>query len=281
MDTADIVNRILQGPSTTCPKNYTRKPLVSNDGTLDCSFRYVGTLKKLNIPETTWPILNIQCESCQLTSFECIPHNESIQHINCANNRLTSLMEVDCINLRRLHCQINFINNLRTRVQCTYLVYLCCHSNNITSFDGLADFAPNLRHLVCNKNKITSFTGLPQGLLYLHCQDNQITSFHGLPNNISTVDCRNNPIKPDTITELPDSLRCLDYKYTPAFDEFGGLSLDQVYNFKRGIILLRKLKLHYIIYKLWMTYWHYTLDINGFSRFIKYKALQDYNKHFQ
>ena len=44
--------------------------------------------------------------------------------------------------------------------------------------------------------------------------------------------------------------------------------------FKKGILLLRRLRLHYLVYKAWHNYWYDQRDEKGHSRSCKYVAME-------
>ena len=111
--------------------------------------------------------------------------------------------------------------------------YLDISGLNISSLEGLSQYA-NLKELRCNNNNLTNLYGLPtSSIQILNCSSNKITSFNYLQNcsSLKTLNCSNNQIS--SLNNLPtniESLDCSSNKFTIlSFDNSTGSNLDHSY----------------------------------------------------
>jgi Leucine-rich repeat (LRR) protein len=181
-----------------------------------------------------------------------------------------------------------------------------CENQNLSSLKD-ATIPQDTIDLFCKENKLRDFEGLPLSVKYIHCSRNKISSFKGLHSNVETIIMDNNKITNlnelskyapnlidincdfNNITGLhcfigiPKSLQTLKFNRNPIHYSVYKMTIDEIHYLNRwfeGLIKLRTLRLHYQIYKWWMSYWHHRLDHAGFSRFIKFRAVRDYNEYY-
>ena len=114
--------------------------------------------------------------------------------------------------------------------------------------------------IVCYNNQITSFEHLPSSVKKIHCYNNLITSFEHLPSSVVEIFCYNNP----------------------CYSEFSSKGLKNIHeenyvrNLKKGIVKLQKLRLHYLLFRVWHRFWYEDFDEGGYSRFIRKVAPTTY-----
>lgn len=269
---------------------------------ISCSGNQITSL--VGLPDG---VKHIRCSYNRITSFLGIP--ACIKTIECNDNRITSFDNLCGSNLKILYCNRNNISSFKGLEKYTDLTIIECNMNYISSFDycpknikelsccdnKITDLyalrhCTQLKRLLCSNNEIVHYRGLENCLKleYINCRHNRFTNFIGLPDCVRDITCDYNRIT--ELIHLPSNIQTLSFKANPICKYYNNNDyrilrdieafIAVVKKFYKGLDLLRTLRLHYIIYNLWMSYWHYRLDTDGCSRFIKYRALKDYKKHF-
>ena len=182
------------------PKGYINQNDVNNRTYLDVSSKGISNLAGVNCFSN---LKTLVCCFNNLTSLPALP--TTLQELNCASNKFTTLditgysylkkLEVYLNNhLTSLNCSDNALTTLDVS-NCTALTSLTCHTNQFTSLPSLPS---TLTYLDCSNNQITSLPTLPSTLTYLDCINNQITSLPTLPSTLKNLGCGNN-----RLTSLP------------------------------------------------------------------------------
>lgn len=143
----------------------------TNLETLDC---YSNAIDTLLLPKS---LIELNCESNQLTSLDSIIKITSLQSLYCGYNNLAENSTVDFSNmtsLKLLECQGNTLNKI-TLPSDTALTYLDCSENNLAKLDLSKDTC--LTYLNCNTNQLDTLdvTVCP-ALTTLLARENKLTS---------------------------------------------------------------------------------------------------------
>ncbi len=176
-------------------------------------------LNELNLDQLS-ALVKFNCDSNSLTSLN-LSHNNYITDLSCnnnqiaditfgnysythlylervslKNNKLTSLSLDNCINLKQFNCSNNLIEG-DFKVNSSYLKYLYCNNNKITSLSKLTNCI-SLEVLDCSHNQIASLD-LTQNtqLVDFKCNNNKLYTLNLKWNNSlagHTVYCQNNKI---------------------------------------------------------------------------------------
>ena len=145
-------------------------------------------------------------------------------------------------------------------------------NRGLTSFENI-EFPLEVQIIDFSNNQITSFEHLPSNVGTVYCSNNLITSFEHLPSSVKDVRCYNNLIT--SFEHLPSSVEEIYCSYNPCYLEYREKGLKKIHEenyirkFKKGIFKLQKLRLHYLLFRLWHRFWYTDIDENGYSRFIR------------
>ena len=139
-------------------------------------------------------------EITQITNFNLV------SNIDCSNNELTSLPDMNFPNLQTFNCDYNKLTLLPDNMNCSIsgIVEFSCSNNQLTSLPDNMNL-PNLQKFVCSRNKLTS---LPNNMNFpnltkFYCCDNQLTS---LPDNMNFPNLTKFYCHDNQLTSLPDNM---------------------------------------------------------------------------
>lgn len=145
-----------------------------------------------------------------LTSLKGLEYFESLEHLNCWGNRITTLDVSRNKHLEELWCYNNQITSLDVS-GCPALEVLYCHSNPLSSLDVSRN--PAMTAINCYNLQLTSLdvSGNP-ALVFLACDKNRVSSLDLSKNPaLKTLDCSNNNLSSLDISRNPKirQLRCI------------------------------------------------------------------------
>jgi len=159
---------------------------------LNMSFVYIKDVVK--IPETLTVLKIISCETAVIDN---IPN--SLEILNCNNNCIRLLPQLQNSNLKQLFCSSNFLRNIPNLPKTLEILY--CSQNYIKVLPKLPS---QLEYLSCNDNKLVCIPELPPTMYCIQCANNNLSSIPTLPKSLKILVCSNNKIM--KIHELPPFL---------------------------------------------------------------------------
>jgi hypothetical protein len=156
------------------------------------SFIFVTDI--VNIPETL-KILKII--SCETNKIDNIPNGLEI--LNCNNNCIRLLPQLQNSNLKQLFCSSNFLRNIPNLPKTLEILY--CSQNYIKILPKLPS---QLEYLSCSDNKLVCIPELPDTIYCIQCANNNLSSIPILAKSLKILTCNNNKIM--KMPELPPFL---------------------------------------------------------------------------
>jgi Leucine-rich repeat (LRR) protein len=223
--------------------------LINDDTKYD-----IKDIKELNEILNKEIVLEIDISNNQLTQLpECINDFPNLQTLNCYNNQLTTLGQLNLPNLQELYCDNNKLTTLG-ELNLPNLQELYCWNNKLTTL-GELNF-PNLQILSCHYNKLTTLgeLNLPN-LQILDCINNKLITLGelNLP-NLQRLWCSNNKLSTLGELNLPNLQRlyCWNNQLT-TLGELNLPNLQQLYCYNNQLITLPlwliNTRLNYIDYE--------------------------------
>jgi len=185
---------------------------LARDGTTD--LRVLPSLETLSLSEPT--------SDGSFSAFPILP--QSIKEIYCSRANVSGEIDLSGLeNLTILECENNNITDI-SNMQGTLLTKLHCGNNNIETLSG---FPSSLTELSCYSNKIEILSLQNTSIKTLRCEDNSINELSNLPLTLQYIYCRNNKLSGELdLSQLNDlyELDCRDNKLTNIkFEESKGL----------------------------------------------------------
>jgi Leucine-rich repeat (LRR) protein len=175
-------------------------------------------------------ILQLDCNSADISNLDGIQFFSNLTHLNCSYNPITELLELP-ENLTHLNCSYSVVldslgelPNSLEYLNCSYnqlrklptlpigLEQLYCSVNHIEEIEY---FPFNLTHLDCSFNNISNLPYLPDNLAHINCSYNLLTSLPDLPPNLGVI--YNNPLN-----IFNNEIECVR-DYTPIFEDLLGI----------------------------------------------------------
>ena len=153
-------------------------------------------------------LIHLECYANQLTTLD-VSKNTELDTLACAENQLTTLDVSKNTKLTYLWCDDNQLSTLDVSKN-TKLTFLVCEANQLTSLDISKN--TELDTLACDDNQLTTLdVSKNTELTYLDCYENQLTSLDVSQNTkLTELDCDNNQLTSLDVsqnTKLTD-LRC-------------------------------------------------------------------------
>jgi Leucine-rich repeat (LRR) protein len=185
--------------------------LINDDTKYD-----IKDIKELNEILNKEIVFEIDISYNQLTKLpDCINDFPNLQTLNCYNNQLTTLGELNLPNLQDLDCDNNQLTTLG-QLNLPNLQILGCDNNQLTTLGQLN--LPNLQILGCSSNKLTTLgkLNLPN-LQTLNCINNNLTTLGKLNlHNLQILGCSSNKLTTLGQLNLPNlqRLSCYNNKLT-------------------------------------------------------------------
>ena len=159
---------------------------------LNASFIYIKDIVK--IPETLTILKLISCETAVIDN---IPN--SLEILNCNNNCIRLLPQLQNSNLKQLFCSSNYLRNIPNLPKTLEILY--CSQNYVKVLPKLPC---QLEYLACSDNKLVSIPELPPTIYCVQCANNNLSYIPVLPKSLKILTCSNNKIM--KIPELPPFL---------------------------------------------------------------------------
>lgn len=154
---------------------------------------------------------DISCGELGITNLDELQYFYSINLLNCANNKITSLPKLTkltkLVQFWVFGNQLTSIPNINQNLNLEVFNVKDNHLATLPSLQGLY----KLKELDCSTNRLTYLPDLSdlQALDKLYCYSNQLTSIPSLTKqiNLSILDLQNNKL-----TQIPDLLNCVSLK---------------------------------------------------------------------
>ncbi len=138
-------------------------------------------------------ITNLNITNKNISNLSGIEDFQSLTHLFCGTNNLSSLDVSQNINLNVLNCSINNLSSLIVTTN-TLLTGLYCDANNLTTLDISQNLL--LTDLSCRVNQISSLNITQNtNLISINCGQNLLTSLNTSQNiNLENLFCQTNQI---------------------------------------------------------------------------------------
>ena len=160
---------------------------------LNCSNNEITKLSD-NMPK-------LRALNCSKNKIQELPIMPNLIELECVDNKITKLLDVNMPNIEEINCSNNKITNLPNMPNIQILI---CNNNNITK---LPDNMPELEFLNCIKNKITKLPDIPN-IQILNCYNNQISDLPNNMSNLKELNCSNNQINEMPVMQNLTKLNC-------------------------------------------------------------------------
>ena len=168
---------------------------------LNVSFIYVKEIVK--IPESLIILSIVSCETDRIDNI-----SNSIEILNCNNNNIKILPQLQNSNLKKLFCSSNRLRNIPNIPKT--LETLCCSLNYIKVLPKLPY---QLEYLSCCENKLYCLPELPNTMYSIQCDNNNLTNIPKLPRSLKILSCSSNKIM--KMPELPPFLATFNCSKNP------------------------------------------------------------------
>lgn len=136
------------------------------------------SLSDIYINKQNFPNLKVlDCRNNKLETLRDVDFPK-LEILNCSNNNLTDITGINTPNLLYLDCSYNFINELGSRHNLLYLPNLeslNCYGNGISDFNNL--YAPKLKTIDCDRTSL-NFIDRDKFPVLEHIYDNGLNGIH-------------------------------------------------------------------------------------------------------
>jgi len=219
MYACELITNIMYIREISPPIEEYLETLSTNSKLIDISHYYINNDIYISIFPNLSRFIELEILYCNKNNLSSLTYTlpSSLIHLNCSNNKLTSLPQLLTYlpNLKILNCGNN--NLTLIPVLPPSLIQLHCEYNQLTSLPSLNRFLTTLN---CSFNQLTELPLLNESLRWLYCNNNKLKYLPPFNNSLYVLNCAFNELI--TLPILNDCLYTLNCEsnkliYLPSF----------------------------------------------------------------